>query len=122
MQYLYIKYGTPFWIPRKLGDRFRDIVGIKGVKYIKRSGFVIENKEALDSINKVLVKMGLILKPIIECYICGTHINCDECEFNRTCHKAVSHCICRNCFAQRELVNNYLMKQSQVIRRIIGKA
>ena len=120
MQYLNIKYGKLFWIPRRLGDRFKDIVGIKGVKYIKGSGFIIENKEALDSINKILVKMGLILKPIIECYICGAEINCDECEFSRTCHRAVTHCICRTCFAQKGIVNNYLTKQTQVIRRIIG--
>lgn len=122
MQYLNIKYGIPFWIPRKLGDRFKDIIGIKGVKYIKGSGFVVENMEALESMNKILVKMGLILKPIIQCYICGTEINCDECEFKGTCHRAVTHCICKNCFSQKEMIHRYLTRQSQVIRRIISGA
>jgi len=120
MQYMNIKYGVPFWIPRRLGDKFRDIISIKGVKYIKGSGFVIENKEALDSVNKILVKMGLILKPTINCYICGVEINCDECEFNRTCHRAVQHCICKVCFIKEDLVNRYLIKQSQEVSRLMG--
>ncbi len=121
MQYMNIKYGTPFRIPRRLGDRFKDIVSIRGVKYIKGTGFIIENKEALDSINKILVKMGLILKPLINCYICGGNVDCDECTFNKSCHKAVTHCICKTCFQQRDLVNIYISKQTQMIRRLIGE-
>ncbi len=121
MQYMNIRYGVPFRIPRRLGDRFKEIVSIKGVNYIRGSGFIVENKEALDSMNKILVKMGLILKPTITCYICGSEINCDECPYNKSCHKAVTHCICKVCFTKTNLVKEYMDKQKREINLIISK-
>lgn len=115
VQHMKIKYGIPFSIPRRLGTRFKDVVSIKGVKYIKRKGFVVENKAALDSLNRILVKMGLILSPQLECFICKKEVDCEKCFFKTYCRKDTKTCICQNCLERPDLVKRYSDIQRELL-------
>ena len=111
IQYMKISYGVPFKIPRKLGNLFKEIVKIKGVKYIKQQGFVIEDKSSLDAVNRILIKMGLVLVPKIYCYVCGGEVDCENCEFKDICKKDVKYCICKKCLSSHDIVKKYAEKQ-----------
>ncbi len=117
-QYMKIYYGKPFQIPRRLGDRFKEIVGIKGVRYIRQKGFVVSDKAALDAMNRILIKMGLILVPAIDCFICGRDVGCDECEYNDVCKKDVRTCICNICMSSEDIVKKYYDAQRTMLERV----
>ena len=119
VQYIKVSYGVPFKIPRKLGELFKEIVKIKGVKYIKQQGFVVEDKLSLDSINRILIKMGLVLLPKIQCYICGNDVKCEECEFKDICKQDVKYCICEKCLSNQNIVNMYIEKQRAALFELI---
>lgn len=114
-----IKYNKPFHIPRRLGDKFRVIVGIKGVRYIKGKGFIVKDKSSIDAMNKILAKMGLILLPTIICYICGGDIACEECESRAFCKQNVLYCICNECFINEYIVNRYFSIHKNKIEDLI---
>ncbi len=120
VQYLKIEYGKPFKIPRRLGDLFKDIVKIKGVSYVRQAGFVVEDKAALDALNRILVRLGLILLPVVKCYICGGYVDCESCEFKKICKQDVRYCICSKCMSKKTLVADYLNKQRRLILGSIG--
>lgn len=107
VQYMKIYYGQPFKIPRRLGDRFKEVVGIRGVRYVRQKGFVVSDKAALDAVNRILVKMGLILVPTINCFICGKDVGCEECEYRDVCKRAVVTCLCAECMNAEDFVKKY---------------
>jgi hypothetical protein len=110
-----IEFGKPFRIPRRLGDRFKEVVSIRGVKYIRQEGFVVDNKAALDSLNRILIKMGLILVPLIRCFLCGKDIDCDNCNFKDVCRREVSTCICSSCLDDRDVLSKYFDTQKRLL-------
>ncbi len=107
MEYQKIRYGEPFQIRRRLGNLFRDIVRIKGVDYERGRGFIVRDYYALSNLNKILIRMGLLLTPEVKCYICGTYVDCEKCPFTDVCLKDVSICICESCLNDENLVEKY---------------
>lgn len=119
VQYMKIRYGVPFQIPRRLGDRFREIVGIKGVRYIRQQGFVVSDKSALDAMNRILVKMGLILVPDIRCFICGMDVGCDGCSYKDVCKRDAESCICGSCMSRGDIVKRYYDMQRTMLDQVL---
>lgn len=117
VQYMKVKYDVFFQIPRRLGtDIFKEIVKLKGVEYVKGKGFLVKSKDALDGLNKVLIKYGLILIPQINCFICGAEIDCSTCEFRDVCERSVKECICQKCISSTDLLENYAKKSADVLK------
>ncbi len=108
MEYQRIRYGEPFQIRRRLGDLFKDIVRIKGVDYERGKGFIVRDYYALANLNKILIRMGLLLTPIVECAICRNLVDCEECKFGDICLKDVSICLCDRCMNREDVVSEYL--------------
>ena len=108
MEYQRIRYGEPFQIRRRLGDLFKDIVRIKGVDYERGKGFIVRDYYALSNLNKILIRMGLLLTPEVICYICGKYVDCEKCKFTDVCLKDVPTCICESCLQSEDLSDKYL--------------
>lgn len=116
MQYMKIRYGEPFSIPRRLGtELFKEVVRIRGVNYVKGKGFVVSDYYALSSLNRILARLGLILTPEVKCSICGTDIDCEKCEFKSVCRKNTSTCICIKCLKERDIVEKYIHSQRNIL-------
>jgi len=119
MQYMKIRYGEPFSIPRRLGtELFKEVVRIRGIDYVKGKGFIVSDYYALSSLNKILVKLGLILKPEVKCFLCGKNIDCDKCEFSQVCRKNVSTCLCDECISKFSLVSDYISRQKFLLSNV----
>lgn len=108
MEYQTIRYGEPFQIRRRLGNLFRDIVRIKGVEYGRGRGFIVRDYYALSNLNKILIRMGLILTPMVKCVICNKNLECESCSFADVCLKDVSTCLCDECLYSEDIVEKYL--------------
>jgi len=117
MEYQRIRYGEPFQIRRRLGDLFRDIVRIKGVDYERGKGFIVRDYYALANLNKILIRMGLILTPMVECAICHRSVDCEKCNFTDVCLKDVSICLCDECLSSEDVVSRYLSVSRQSLDR-----
>jgi len=115
MQYMKIRYGETFSIPRRLGNLFREVVRIKGVEYIKGKGFIVRDYYALSNLNKILARLGLILTPEVRCFICGKYVDCEKCEFRNNCKRDVTICICDDCLNNKNILNIYLAKQNKFL-------
>ncbi len=107
MQVMKIKYGEPFRIPRRLGDLFKDVVRIDGVDYVRGAGFTVRDYYALSNLNKILIRLGLVLLPMVTCTICGRDVDCEECEYTDVCRKDVNLCLCRECTYSENVVDKY---------------
>ncbi|HIE37295.1 TPA: hypothetical protein EYP83_03915 [Candidatus Geothermarchaeota archaeon] len=108
MEYQTIRYGEPFQIRRRLGNLFKDIVRIKGVEYERGKGFIVRDYYALTNLNKILIRMGLILTPMVKCVICDKNIECEKCSFTDVCLKDVTTCLCDECLYSDDVVEKYL--------------
>ncbi|MEM0056874.1 MAG: hypothetical protein QXH96_00100 [Candidatus Geothermarchaeota archaeon] len=121
VQYMKVKYNDFFQIPRKLGtDVFKEIVKLKGVEYVKGKGFLVKGKDALDGLNKVLIRYGLLLVPQINCFICGTEVDCSACEFRDVCERSVKECICQKCISSSNLLENYAKRSIDALNLILS--
>ncbi len=117
MQYMRVRYGEPFRIPRRLGDLFKDVVRIDGVDYVRGQGFVVRDYYALVNLNKILLRLGLILTPIVTCAICYTTIDCEKCEFTQVCRKDVNICICGKCASSPDSSEKYRERMENLFLR-----
>ena len=115
MQYLKIRYGEPFSIPRRLGDLFKEVVRIKGVDYVKGRGFVVKDYYALSNLNKILARLGLILTPEVKCFLCGQYIDCEKCRFKSSCRRDMTTCICDKCMSEADILKKYVNKQTRYL-------
>lgn len=121
MQYMKIRYGEPFSIPRRLGtELFKEVVRIKGVDYVKGKGFIVADYYALSSLNRILVKLGLILTPEVKCYLCNRPVDCDKCRFRNVCKKNTNYCICDQCLEKEDLADKYIEKQRMMLSSFIN--
>jgi len=119
MEYQKIRYGEPFQIRRRLGDLFRDIVRIKGVSYERGKGFIVSDYYALSNLNKILIRMGLLLTPEVKCFICGAYVDCEKCTYTEVCLKDVSTCICDKCIGEENLDKNYYIKSQNYVSKYV---
>ena len=117
MQYMRIRYGEPFMIPRRLGKLFKEVVRIKGVDYVKGKGFIVKDYYALSNLNKILSRLGLLLTPEVKCFICGKYIDCETCRFKSNCKREVSTCICDDCLKKENIVEIYILKQLHFLEK-----
>ena len=120
MQYMKIRYGEPFSIPRRLGSElFKEVVRIRGVNYVKGKGFIVSDYYALSSLNHILIKLGLILTPEVKCIVCGKNIDCESCKFKTVCKKNTKVCICDECLNRNDIVDKYINIQRERLNTII---
>ena len=111
--------GERFRLPQVEGDIFKSLVKEGGLQYDKTKGYLASSKTDLGLVKSILenaLKDEVLV--MLNCFICGTSIDCEECKYNDACQssKIFQSCICNDCDIKEEVSNIYSMRFTELVR------